>query len=68
MFAWRFLDGSSDEMGYSERFADREAAESWMGEAWADLRERGVEEVVLVDEERRRSVYRMGLGEAGESS
>ena len=68
MFAWRFLDGSSDEMGSSERFPDREAAESWMGEAWADLQERGVEEVVLIDEERDQSVYRMGLGEAGEPS
>jgi hypothetical protein len=68
VFAWRFLDGSSDEIGSSERFADREEAETWMGEAWADLRERGVEEVVLVDEERGRSVYRMGLGEAAESS
>jgi hypothetical protein len=68
VFAWRFLDGSRDEMGSSERFPDRETAESWMGEAWADLQERGVEEVVLIDEERDQSVYRMGLGEAGESS
>jgi hypothetical protein len=64
VFAWRFLDGSNDEIGSSERFPDREAAESWMGEAWADLRERGVEEVVLMDEERGHTLYRMGLGES----
>jgi hypothetical protein len=63
VFAWRFLAASGDEMGSSGRFPDRESAESWMGEAWADLRERGVEEVALVDEERGRSLYRMGLGE-----
>jgi hypothetical protein len=61
VFAWRFLDGAGEEMGASERFSDREAAESWMGEAWADLREQGVEEVVLMDEDRGRRVYRMGL-------
>ena len=32
-----------------------------MGEAWRDLRDRGVEEVVLVDERRSQRVYRMGL-------
>jgi hypothetical protein len=36
-----------------------------MGDAWSGLRERGVEEVVLMDEERGRRIYRMGL--AGES-
>jgi hypothetical protein len=64
MFAWRYLDEESEEMGTSELFPDREAAESWMGEAWADLRERGVDQVVLVDEERGRRVYRMGLEES----
>jgi hypothetical protein len=68
MFSWRFLDGNSEEMGSSERFLDREAAESWMGEAWADLRERGVEEVVLMDEERGRRLYRMGLDEGSASA
>jgi hypothetical protein len=68
VFAWRFLDGRSDEIGSSEWFSDREAAESWMDEAWADLRERGVEEVVLMDEERGHSLYRMGLGNSEEQS
>jgi hypothetical protein len=66
VFAWRFLDGTGGEVGVSDRFPEREAAESWMGEAWADLRERGVEEVVLMDEERGRQVYRMGLEEGVE--
>ncbi len=35
-----------------------------MGETWSDLHERGVEEVVLVDERRGERVYRMGLSEA----
>jgi hypothetical protein len=48
----------------SEPFQDRQAAEAWMGEAWSDLLARGVEEVVLVDRERDRTVYRMGLREA----
>ncbi|HYT79477.1 MAG TPA: hypothetical protein VEQ37_09510 [Actinomycetota bacterium] len=40
----------------------REDAESWMSEAWAALRERGIEEVVLLDEDRDDPLYRMGLG------
>lgn len=64
MFAWRYLDDEGEELGSSERFPDAEAAESWMGESWSDLRDRGVEEVVLVDEERDQRLYRMGLSEA----
>jgi hypothetical protein len=64
MFAWRYLDEDGEELGSSERFPDTEAAESWMGESWSDLRDRGVEEVVLVDEERDQRLYRMGLFEA----
>jgi hypothetical protein len=63
VFAWRFLDASGDEVGTSDPFEDREDAESWMGTVWGDLRERGVEEVVLTDQDGRR-VYRMGLEEA----
>ena len=64
MFAWLYLNEDGEELGSSERFADPEAAESWMGETWSDLRERGVQEVVLVDEERGQRLYRMGLSEA----
>ena len=47
MFAWRYLDGDGGELGVSDRFADREDAESWMGECWADLRDRGVEAAAI---------------------
>lgn len=63
MFAWHFLDASGDEMGASETFENREDAEAWMGAVWGDLRERGVEEVVLTDQDGKR-LYRMGLEEA----
>jgi hypothetical protein len=61
MFAWRYLDEAGNVLGESHHFADRSEAETWMGEAWADLRDRGVEEVALVEVEGDRSVYRMGL-------
>jgi hypothetical protein len=66
MHAWRYLDGNGEELGSSDLFADRESAESWMGEAWPDLLDRGVEEVVLMDEATNRRVFRMGLGEEEE--
>jgi len=65
-FAWDYLDAGGAAVGRSEVFAGRDEAEEWMGQAWEDLRERGVEEVSLVDLERDRRVYRMGLGEVQE--
>ncbi|HJV05229.1 MAG TPA: hypothetical protein VJ868_08205 [Actinomycetota bacterium] len=61
-FAWRYLGPDGEGRGTSEPFPDRAAAETWMGEAWSDLRARGIEEVIL--EEDGREGYRMGLGEA----
>ena len=63
MFSWRYLDASGDDAGASEAFDDRGAAEAWMGEAWAELLERGVEQVVLVDTTAGKTLYRMGLRE-----
>lgn len=60
-FAWRYLDGAGSEVGRSERFSDREAAEAWLGERWSDLGSRGVEEVVLLTPGGD-PVYRMALG------
>jgi hypothetical protein len=40
-------------------FPDRESAEAWMGDSWAELLENGVEEVAL--EEEGSEAYRMGL-------
>ena len=64
MFSWRYLDTSGADAGASEAFDEREAAEAWMGEAWAELLERGVEQVVLVDTASGKTLYRMGLRES----
>ena len=61
MFGWSFLDASGEEIGRSPRFPDAEAAEEWIGNSWRDLRDSGIEEVVLYDHERDDRVYRMGL-------
>lgn len=61
---WRYLDVAGDELGESEPFEEREAAETWLGESWSDLLQRGIEEVALEDRDRRRTLYRMGLREA----
>ena len=63
-FNWTYLDRSGAEVGSSEAFGDRQAAEDWMGSSWQELLDRGVEAVALVDLERGRRLYRMGLREA----
>ena len=63
-FTWAYLDEAGEEVGRSEGFADREAAEAWMGQSWQDLLDRGVEQVALEDDERGSRVYRMGLRES----
>jgi hypothetical protein len=64
VFVWRYLDVAGDDIGESESFEEREAAETWLGEAWSGLLNRGVEEVALEDRDRGRTLYRMGLREA----
>lgn len=61
MLEWRYLDADGRDVGGSEPFRARDQAEAWMGEAWSDLLDRGVEEVALVDRDRDRTLYRMGL-------
>jgi hypothetical protein len=61
LFVWRYFNAQGEEVGDSERFTDREEAEEWMGTAWSDLLSSGVEETALIDEERDRTLYRMGL-------
>jgi hypothetical protein len=63
-FRWDYLDAEGRDVGRSEPFAEREAAEEWLGEAWPELLERGVEEVALLDEDAGRTLYRMALREA----
>jgi hypothetical protein len=62
MFGWTYVDGSGEEVGRSPRFEHAEQAEEWIGSSWPELLEQGVEAVVLVDDERDRELYRMGLG------
>jgi hypothetical protein len=64
VFSWRYLDEAGEERGRSDPFPDRDAAEAWMGATWQELLEAGHEEVVLRDDERDATVYRMGLREA----
>jgi hypothetical protein len=64
VFVWRYMDQAGQEIGSSERFATREEAESWLGEDWTVLRDRGVEEVELLEDQEGESVYRMSLREA----
>jgi hypothetical protein len=63
-FGWRYLDAAGADVGSSESFGGRDAAEAWLAEAWVDLSGRGVEEVVLVDRGTGESLYRMSLGPA----
>ena len=64
MVAWRYLDETGNVLGESVGFPDRTEAESWMAESWEDLRDRGVDEVVLVEPGSDRPLYRMGLAPA----
>jgi hypothetical protein len=68
MFTWRYLDDTGRELGVSRAFADREDAEVWLGGSWADLRERGIEGVELLDQSRGGPVFRMALGVEGDSA
>lgn len=63
MFLWMYFDLEGTEVGTSDRFNERAGAEEWMGTVWSDLLSSGVEQVALVDEERARTLYRMGLRE-----
>jgi hypothetical protein len=59
VFAWRYLDAGGADVGRSDPFDDQDAAESWLGDSWRRLLERGVESVELMDDSA--IVYRMGL-------
>jgi hypothetical protein len=63
VFVWRYLDAEGNDVGASDRFADREDAESWVGDSWEQLLERGVERVSLIDEGAEKRLYTMGLRE-----
>jgi hypothetical protein len=60
-YFWLLLDSAGGATGESAGFSDRAAAEAWLAERWADLRESGVDEVALRDGET--EVYRMSLAD-----
>lgn len=53
-WSWRLegADGGAVEGLTSESFPSQADAESWIGEAWAELADRGVDQVVLCEGER----------------
>jgi hypothetical protein len=60
-FFWVLLDSAGGPGGESGDFADRAAAEAWLAERWADLRESGVGTVALHDGDAEE--YRMSLAD-----
>ena len=60
-FFWLLTDPAGGDAGRSREFDDAEAAEAWLIESWAELRERGVESVALHDDAGER--YRMSLAD-----
>lgn len=49
-FRWRYLDASAAAIdGPDETFDDQQEAESWFSDVWPELREAGVDAVVLLD-------------------
>ncbi len=61
LFVWRYRSVAGDEVGESDRFADRASAEAWLRRSWEDLLDRDVAQVELVDEDGGGPVYRMSL-------
>ncbi len=55
-WTWRFEDGAGGEVAppdlAGQGFPAQSDAESWLGEAWRDLRDRGVEAVTLLEDGR----------------
>lgn len=58
-FLWRLHDTGGSVMRDTQRFDSQEAAEEWMGGAWAGLLEEGAESVSLVQGDE--TLYEMGL-------
>ena len=52
---WRLEDSGGTEVhveGYAQRFSSQADAESWVGEIWAELAEKGVDAVTLFEHDR----------------
>jgi hypothetical protein len=63
MIRWRYLDASGAPTGASDEFHDSDGAESWLTASWAELRERGIQSVELIDDNDGSVLYRMELTE-----
>ena len=63
MIRWRYLDATGAQAGASDEFHDSDEAESWLTASWAELRERGIQSVELVDDHDGSVLYRMELAE-----
>ena len=50
-WTWQLEDASGESVGTSESFDSRSDAESWVGETFEDLLERGIDQVRLFDGE-----------------
>jgi hypothetical protein len=50
-WTWTFENSSGDVVGRSETFESRSDAESWVGEAFGELVEQGIDQVRLFDAE-----------------
>jgi hypothetical protein len=49
-FRWRYLDGAGNPVdGPDEEFNDQAEAETWFSDEWPQLRETGIDAVVLLD-------------------
>lgn len=49
-FRWRYLDASAAVIdGPYETFDDQQEAEAWFSDLWPELRDAGVDAVVLLD-------------------
>lgn len=49
-FRWRYLDPAGESTdGPDEEFDDQQEAEAWFGDVWPQLRDAGVDAVVLLD-------------------
>lgn len=53
-YRWHYEDASGVAVdGPGDTFDDRDEAETWLGERWADLLDAGVDQVTLLDGEER---------------
>jgi hypothetical protein len=50
-WTWTFESSAGDVVGRSEVFDNRGDAESWVGEAFGDLLEQGIDQVSLFEDE-----------------